>query len=141
MGQCFFNKIILISVTYSWKQTETKIGCTMYIVHEKCYLAFDISEWWMYSIGLVKFVGFTFFTRKPLRQVPFVENCIHGNIFTVPPSFTVWSNQIGTYFAEMSSWTALTRHLGTKTTFKTKYMKIKCFRTFIIMIFIFHNII
>ena len=36
---------------------------------------------------------------------------------------TVWCNQMKTVFSEMSSWTALTRHLGTKTTFETKYKK------------------
>ena len=29
-------------------------------------------------------------------------------------------------FAEMSSWTALTRYIGIKTTFKTKYKKQMC---------------
>ena len=33
-------------------------------------------------------------------------------------SFTVWCNQIGTVFEAMLSWTALTWHLRTKTTFK-----------------------
>ena len=45
---------------------------------------------------------------------------------------TVWCNQMGTNFAEISSWTALTRHLGLKTAFYTKYMKSKHIRIFII---------
>ena len=53
---------------------------------------------------------------------------------------TVWCNQMGSVFAEMSSWTALTRHLGMKTAFYTKYIKvIKFFKIFILMFFILHN--
>ena len=32
-------------------------------------------------------------------------------------------DRMGTVLAEMSSWTALTRHLGIKTIFLTKYIK------------------
>ena len=40
--------------------------------------------------------------------------------------------QMGTFFAEMSSWTALTWFTVTKTTFKTKNMKSDSFGIFII---------
>ena len=40
---------------------------------------------------------------------------------------TVWCNQMGTVFAEMSSRTALTRHLWMKTTFYTKYITANVF--------------
>ena len=46
-------------------------------------------------------------------------------------SYTVWCNQMGTVFEEMSSWAALIWHLGIKTTF----LKRKFVWNVIIMIF------
>ena len=40
---------------------------------------------------------------------------------------TVWCNQMGTVCVEMSSRTALTRHMRMKTTFYTKYIKANMF--------------
>ena len=48
---------------------------------------------------------------------------------------TVWCNQIGTVFAEMSSWTDITWHLMEKTIFQT-IMESKNVRTFIMIIWI-----
>ena len=55
--------------------------------------------------------------------------------------FTVWCNQMGTVFAEMSSLKALTRHIKMMTTFYTKNMNNKYVRICIIIIFILYNII
>ena len=40
---------------------------------------------------------------------------------------TASCNQVGTVFAEMSSWTAVTRHLRMKTKFQAKSIKSKMF--------------
>ena len=42
--------------------------------------------------------------------------------------FHVNANQIGTVFAEMSSWTALPWHIGIKKAFYTKYTKANIYR-------------
>ena len=40
---------------------------------------------------------------------------------------TVWCNQMGTVFSNMSSWTALTKDLGVQKTFQSKYIKANMF--------------
>ena len=42
---------------------------------------------------------------------------------------------MGTVFSNMSSWTALTRYLGTKTTFDAKFLKSKYARNLIFITF------
>ena len=45
-------------------------------------------------------------------------------------SRTVWCNQIGDDFVDMSSWIALIWNIGTKTSFKTKFIRSKNSRIF-----------
>ena len=52
-------------------------------------------------------------------------------------TYTVWCNQVGTVFAEMSSRRAITRRLGRKATFLIKYMKSICIRILVMGILIF----
>ena len=55
-------------------------------------------------------------------------------------NITVWYNQMGTIFVEMSSGTTVTWHLVIKTAFMIKYIKSKHVWMFIMMILIFHDI-
>ena len=52
---------------------------------------------------------------------------------------TVWCNQMGTVFAEMSSWTALAWYTVMKTAFKTKSMISESFEIFFMKILNFSS--
>ena len=81
------------------------------------------------------------YTFKRIAIIPFTVNSSHFSpsilgfpqaqteitvfavLLYIPDIYTVWCNRIGTVFAVMSSWIALTWHPMMKTTFLTKYMK------------------
>ena len=64
-----------------------------------------------------------FFKHFVISNFIFLDTLVKVNVSL----FTVWCNQVGTVYAEMSSWTASTRHLGMKTIFQTKYIKANMF--------------
>ena len=65
---------------------------------------------------------------------------IFGNHLQLPLiEYTVWCNQMGTVFAEISSWTALKWYTVMKTEFKTKNMKTESFGIFITKILNFKS--
>ena len=59
-----------------------------------------------------------------VEEYPILEDPGIQDIQGMP---TVLCNHNRIVFEEMSSWTALTMHLGIKTTFLTKYMKANIF--------------
>ena len=71
----------------------------------------------------------------------FALNCLYNFIIVLTYKTTALCNHNRVVFKGMSSWTALTMHLGMQTTFQSKYMKSKYVRIFIMMVLNFHSII
>ena len=82
----------------------------------------------LYAAAAKKFLHLPFTLLKKPGQMQFYWGSIYTcRVSSFQSLFTVWCNQMGTVFSEMSSWAALQLYKMSNTTFQTKNMKSESF--------------
>ena len=128
MDECYII-LLMNNELFGWMNEWMNDECYVVIegIRDDCYIIFLIHVWvneWMYW-------------WITLSNDEWVPECIMDESYIILLVFLGTFNHVlpltpgySDSFSLMSSWIALRWHSGMKTTFKTKYMKIKCIRIF-----------
>ena len=130
---CLFSSLIHSSLRNPTRMNETKrFGiyiCNVVVRHIFFLLSNYDQSPHTKAHSLYLYLSLSFFVTRQCETNPWYTK---WNVLV--SRSTALRNHMRIVFEKMSSWTPLTMYLGMQTTFETKYIKSKYFRTFIMRI-------